>query len=60
MLINAGFRVARHGSEAQLRLPLPVMHRHGRMHPSLDARSITAYHDLARKWADARARKGIQ
>ncbi len=60
ILMNEAFRVVRNGSEAQLRLPMPVMHRHGLMHPSLNAQAITAYHDLVRKWTQARAQKGIQ
>ncbi len=60
ILMNEAYRVANHGSEAQLRLPMPVMHRHGLMHPSLNAQAITAYHDLVRKWTQARAQKGIR
>lgn len=60
MLVNEGLRVAAHGDEARLSLPLPVMHRHGFMHPSVARADADAYRELVTRWSAARRQKGLR
>ncbi len=59
MLINEGLRVADRGDVARLSMPLPVMHRHGLMHPALAPADVSAYRHLLAQWASARRRLGV-